>query len=69
METNVKFDYQGYTIFADGLVLSPGHVESVELDFEGMSLADVPKDIVKICKDLAREELINSVYDSELSFN
>lgn len=66
MEANIKFDFDGYTIFASGVILSPGHVESVELDFEGMLNKDVPEADYRAAKEQAREELINSVYDSEL---
>ena len=68
MEVNVKFEFDGYDLIAEGFVLSPGHVEGVELTFQGMYNKDVPENDYKIAKELARELLISKVYESELEF-
>lgn len=68
METNVKFEFDGYTVICEGYVVSPGHCEGLDLTFEGVELKDVSKEDYKIAKELGRELLIESVYNSELSF-
>lgn len=68
MEVSVKFDFLDYTIISEGIVLSPGHVEAVSLDVQGMDLCDVPQADLEMLKQEAREQLINSVYESSLSF-
>ena len=68
METNVKFDFDGYTVISEGIVLSPGHVEGVQIDVEGMDVKDIPEADLKMLKEIAREHLVSSVYESSLDF-
>lgn len=68
METNIKFDHDGWTVIAEGTVLSPGHVEAVTIDVEGMELKDLAPADYKMLKEVAREYLVSAVYESSLNF-
>lgn len=67
-EASVKFDFDGYTIYATGIVYSPGHIEDVEVDFEGVNIKNISKYDIKIAKELAKEELVSIVYEQDLFF-
>lgn len=67
-EANIKFEFDDYTILAEGEVYSEGSVENVEVTFIGVSIRSVPSDVVRIAKKIAKEMLVESVYSSDLEF-
>lgn len=70
-ESNVEFEYDGYTIIADGEVWSPGDIRNISLDFIGLTKTEVnqlDKDTKRMALELAKQELVDSVYESEMRF-
>ncbi len=69
IEANIKFEYDGYDIIAEGEVYSPGDIRKIKLDFIGLTRDEITQldiNIIKMAKELAKIELVNEVYESEI---
>lgn len=67
-EASVKFEFDGFDVIGEGEVYSEGSVENVEVTFIGVPIRNVPSDVVRIAKEIAKEMLVENVYSSDLEF-
>lgn len=67
-EANVKFEYDGYDVLADGEVYSPADVRELELTFVGCNMKDVDTNTIRAAKEEAMYLLVQKVYENELEF-
>ena len=71
IEVNIQFEFDGYDIIAEAEVWSQADIRNLRLDFIGLSKEEIKKldkEILKESKELAKIEIFNEHFETELKF-